>query len=109
VTYKLPGTFKQFVSSSTTVTGRVDNTSNAGVQYSIYKSTGGALSSCSGNQNVVGNGSGSANVWTSAAPATDPSTCSFSANNYVIFVITTTSKSNANAYLENLNFTFSNQ
>src|SRR5262249_48169181 len=109
VTYKLPSTFKSFVSSTTTATGRVDNTTNAGGAYAIYKSTGGTITSCSASANVVGNGSGSVNTWTSQAPTTDPSTCGFAANNYIIFAITTTANTNSSAYLENLNFTFSNQ
>ncbi|HKU18309.1 MAG TPA: hypothetical protein VJP80_03460 [Candidatus Saccharimonadales bacterium] len=109
VTYKLPTTFKNFVNATTTATGRVDNTTNAGVAYSIYKSTGSSITSCSGSANIEGNGSGATNTWNPQAPTTDPSTCSFASGNYIIFAITVNSNSNANAYLENLNFTFSNQ
>jgi hypothetical protein len=113
VTYKLPSTFKSFVNGTTTVTGRVDDTTNAGVTYQILKSTGSTITSCSATSTVVGwtgsAASGSANTWTAGSPTTDPSTCTFAANNYVIFQINVTGKSNANAYVENLQFRFSNQ
>jgi hypothetical protein len=110
ITYKLPSTFKAFINSSTSMIGLVDNTTNASVKYTIYKkASAGGVTACSAISTVVGAGSGSANTWTTGNPTTDPSTCSFSANDSVIFVITLSSLSNANAYAENLNFTYSNQ
>ncbi len=111
VTYKLPSTFKNFVSGTTSMTGLVDNTTNAGVSYSIFrKASGGGLTSCSASKNVVGSGSGTANTWTSAAPTTDPSSCtSFVAGDSVVFQITVNAQSNASAYAENLTFQFANK
>jgi hypothetical protein len=110
VTYKLPSTFKNFVNGTTTMTGLVDNTSNADVQYAIFKSTGGAITACSAAKSVI-NG-GSANTWITTTPTTDPSTggnCNFAAGNNIIFQITVTAKSSASAYAENLSFQFTNQ
>jgi len=111
VTYRLPSTFKTFVSGSANLTGLVDNTTNAGVSYAIYrKASGGGLTSCSASKNVVGSGSGSVNTWTTAAPTTDLSGCTdFVAGDSIVFQITVTAKSNASAYVENLTFQYSNK
>jgi hypothetical protein len=118
VTYKLPPTFKSFVAGSTSLTGLVDNTTNATVKYAIFKSTGSAITSCSALSTVVGwNGSsavGTASTWTSGVAGTlsgtsDPSGCSFAAGNNIIFQIQVSANSNASAYAENLNFQYSNQ
>ncbi|HSX34425.1 MAG TPA: hypothetical protein VLF62_02160 [Candidatus Saccharimonadales bacterium] len=118
VTYKLPPTFKAFVSGSTSMTGLVDNTTNATLKYAIFKSTGSAITQCSALSTVVGwNGSsavGSASTWTTGVAGTlsgttDPSGCSFAAGNNVIFQIQVSANSNASAYAENLNFQYSNQ
>ncbi|HSW98756.1 MAG TPA: hypothetical protein VLF71_02880 [Candidatus Saccharimonadales bacterium] len=114
VTYKLPATFKSFVASSTSLTGLVDNTTNASVKYAIFKSTGSAVTSCSATATVVGAGTGSANTWTTGVAgtlsgSTDPSTCGFVAGNNIIFQITVQADNNASSYPENLNFQYSNQ
>jgi hypothetical protein len=114
VTYKLPPTFKQFVSGTTTMTGLVDNTTNAALRYAVFKSTGSAITSCSALSTVVGAGTGSANTWTTGTAGvlggtTDPATCGFAAGNNVIFQIQVSANSNANAYAENLNFQYTNQ
>ncbi len=114
VTYKLPSTFKAFVGNAS-LTGRVDNTTNAGVNYSVFLSTGSSITQCGGSSsptNVVGwsgsSANGSANTWTSATinPVTS---CTFAANNYVIFRIDVVAQNSGTAYVENLNFTYSNQ
>jgi hypothetical protein len=106
VTYKLPSTFKAFVAGSTTLTGQVSSTSDADVQYTIVKKSGGSLTSCSTAKSVI---TGAAGSWWTTTPTTDPSSCSFSANDTIIFKIDVVAKSNASAYPENLNFQFSNQ
>jgi hypothetical protein len=45
----------------------------------------------------------------SANGATDPATCGFSASNSIVFKIDVVASQNANAYVGNLNFTFSNR
>ena len=111
VTYRLPSTFKTFVNGTTSLTGLVDNTTNAGVSYAIYrKANGGGLTSCSASKTVVGSGSGSINTWTTEGPTTDPSACTdFVAGDSIVFQITVTARSNASAYVENLTFQSSNK
>jgi hypothetical protein len=45
----------------------------------------------------------------SASGATDPATCGFGAGNSIVFKIDVVASQNANAYVGNLNFTFSNR
>jgi|GEM_PF-286374 len=106
VTYQLPTTFKEFASGQTSVQARVDNTTNASVQLQIYKNHSG-LTACGGNVTITT----SANTWQApvASGTADPSTCSFVGGDSIVFKISMTSNSNANAYIGNLNFTFSNR
>ncbi len=110
VTYQLPSTFKSFGSGTTSLKGRVDNTTNAAISYSVYKSNGSGLTLC-GTVNVATAAGVGANAWDpgTATGTADPSTCSFAASNSVVFKITMSSKSNANAYISNIGFAFSNR
>jgi hypothetical protein len=108
VTYQLPNTFKSFTSSQTTLKGRTDST-NATVQYSVYRNnTGTGLTQCG---TAVAVSTGSVASWQTglATGAADPSTCSFSASDSIVFKIDVIASSNANAYVGNLGFTFSNK
>lgn len=108
VTYQLPSTFKEFVSGETSLMGRTDS-SNATVQYQIYRndaSTG--LISC-GSAIAVSTGSQASWQIGVASGAADPSTCSFAAGNSIVFKISVTASQNANSYIGNLNFIFSNR
>lgn len=108
VTYQLPSTFKQFASGSTSLMGRTDS-SNSNVSYQIYKSNStGGLTACGSSVTVS---TGSQTTWQTqkASGAADPSTCGFAAGDSVVFKITTTASSNANAYVGNLGFTYSNR
>jgi hypothetical protein len=107
VTYQLPGTFKQFASGQTSVMARTDS-DNAEVTYSIYKNDGTGLTRC-GPSVTVSAGVQSAWQIGSANGATDPATCGFGAGNSIVFKIDMAAYNNANAYLGNLNFTFSNR
>lgn len=53
---------------------------------------------------------GAANTWDTkvATGAADPSSCGFSAGDSIIFKISLSANSNANAYIGNIGFTFSN-
>jgi hypothetical protein len=87
--------------------GKTDST-NSTVQYSVYKNDGASLTLCGSIVPV------STNVQTSwltgyASGAADPSTCGFAANNSIVFKIDTIASNNANAYVGNLNFAFSNK
>jgi hypothetical protein len=108
VTYQLPSTFKQFASGQTSVMGRTDS-SNATVEYQIYRDdSSSGLTTCGPSISVS---TGAQTSWQIgiATGAADPSTCSFSAGNSIVFKITITASQNANAYVGNLNFIFSNR
>jgi hypothetical protein len=98
VTYQLPSTFKSFASGQTSIRGRTDST-NATVQYQIYRndpSTG--LTAC-GSTITVSTGVMSAWQIGVATGAADPSTCSFAAGNSIVFKISAIASLNANAYI----------
>lgn len=106
VTYQLPATFKAFTSGSTSLQARVDSLTSAGVQLQIYKNHSG-LTTCGGNIMITT----TANTWQypAASGTADPSTCSFAGGDSIVFKITAHANSNANAYIGNLNFIFSNR
>jgi hypothetical protein len=110
VTYQLPDTFKSFTSDQTSITGRIDST-NAEVQYTVYRDdpvTG--LARC-GSAVVIASGAADVNNWITqtAAGAADPSACGFVPNESIVFQIEMTASQNADAYVGNLNFTFSHK
>lgn len=111
VTYQLPSTFKEFNSGQTSLMGRTDNGSNGGsatVQYQIYRNSGTGLTSCGSTISVS---TGTQTSWQigNATGAADPSTCGFAPSNSIVFKIDMTTSKNANAYVGNLNFAFSNK
>jgi hypothetical protein len=107
VTYQLPNTFKGFASGSTSLMGRTDS-ANSSVNYQIYRSDASGLTACGAAISVS---TGSQSTWQNgkATGAADPSTCAFAPGNSVVFKITVAANSNANAYVGNLGFTFSNK
>ncbi|HSX33889.1 MAG TPA: hypothetical protein VLF91_06155 [Candidatus Saccharimonadales bacterium] len=108
VTYQLPDTFKSFASGSTSLLGRTDS-SNATVQYKIYRNNSASgLTQCG---SAISVSTGSVSSWQTglATGAADPSTCGFVAGDSIVFEIDMTASSNANAYVSDLGFTFSNQ
>lgn len=107
VTYQLPSTFKSFTSGETSLMGRTDS-ANSTVSYQIYRNSPTGLVSC-GSSITVSSGVQTAWQIGSATGAADPSTCGFSGGESIIFRINTTASQNANAYVGNLNFTFSNR
>lgn len=111
VTYQLPGTFKEFNSGQTSLMGRTDNGSSGGsatVAYQIYRNSGSGLVSC-GTSTLVSTGTVSSWQVKTASGAADPSTCGFAPGNSIVFKIDVTTSKNANAYVGNLNFAFSNK
>jgi hypothetical protein len=107
VTYQLPQTYKIFSSGQTSLMGRTDS-SNSTVQYEVYRedpSTG--LTQCGPTVTVS---TGSVSSWQTgvATGAADPSTCGFVPGDSIVFKIDVIASNNANAYVGNLNFTFSN-
>lgn len=108
VTYQLPDTFKEFASGQTSVMGRTDN-ANSTVQYQIYRSNSSTGMTPCGSAVTVSTGTQTSWQPGQATGAADPSTCSFAAGDSIVFKISMTSSSNANAYIGNLGFTFSNR
>jgi hypothetical protein len=115
VTYQLPSTFNAFASGQTSLMGRTDNGPSSGtgtVQYSIYRnSSSSALTQC-GSTITVSTGTSSAwssGTTTGANGASDPSACGFSAGDSIVFKIDMIANQNANAYVGNLNFIFTNK
>lgn len=106
VTHQLPASFKDFVSGSTSLMGRTDN-ANSSVTYQIYRDDGSGLTSC-GSAISVSTGSQSAWQQAAASGGADPAACSFDPGDSILFRINLTAEDNANAYISNLNFTYSN-
>lgn len=106
VTYQLPSSFKEFVAGSTSLMGRTDNAAS-GVTYQIYRDNGSGLTSCG---SAISVSTGAQTTWqkATASSSADPANCSFAAGDSILFRINLTAKTNANAYVSNLNFTFSN-
>lgn len=105
VTYQLPSNFKGFVAGSTSLMGKT-NSSDSSVSYQIYRDHGSGLTSCG----TVSVSSGAQTTWqkATASGGSDPSTCGFVAGDSILFRINLVAKNNAQAYVSNLNFTFSN-
>lgn len=112
VTYQLPTTFKSFASGATSVMGRTDDGSSGGsatVVYKVYRnSSSSGLTQCGSTVSVS---SGTVSSWQIglATGAADPSTCSFAPGDSIVFEIDMTASKDANAYVGNLGFTFSNK
>jgi hypothetical protein len=106
LSYKLPSTFKNFADDSTIqLTGRTDNTSNGFVTYEVFKSTGSAITAC-GTETAV---TTSVNTWqTVSINGNENTTCAFGGGNTVVFKINVKSQSDANVYVGNLTFTYTN-
>jgi hypothetical protein len=107
VSYKLPNTFKTFLDSDTIkLTALTDNTTNGTVDYEVLRSDGSDVSSCGSATTVT---TPSADTWYTAPFGGDETDCDFEASDYVIFKINVTAQSNANVYVENLEFIYLNQ
>ena len=115
VTYQLPSTFKSFASGQTSLMGRTDNGPSSGtgtVQYSIYRNTSGSVLTQCGSAIIVSTGTKSSwqiGVTTGSDGAADPSACGFNAGDSIVFKIDTIANQNANAYVGNLNFIYTNK
>lgn len=107
VTYQLPETYKSFTSGQTSLMGRTDSSSST-VQYEVYREdTATGLTQCGPTVSVS---TGSVSSWQIgvADGAADPSTCGFAPGDSIVFKIDVIASQNADAYVGNLNFTFSN-
>lgn len=111
VSYKLPSTFKTFNDDSTiNLTALTDSTSNGSVTYEVFRSSGSAVSRCydgGTNETAV---TSTANTWqTVGINGNEATSCSFTANDSVIFKINVKAQNNANVYVENLSFVYTNK
>ena len=108
VTYQLPASFKSFESGATSIIGRTDSV-NSTMEYQVYRDdSSSGLTPC-GPAVLVS--SGVVTSWQpgAATGTADPSTCGFVPGNSIVFRINVTASQNANAYIGNLNFKFSNK
>jgi hypothetical protein len=109
VNYKLPTTFKAFTDDNTIkLTGLTDNTTNGSVSYEIYRKnvTGNVITQCGTTTTVTT----TVNTWQQvSANGNEATSCQWSGGDYIVFKINVTAKSNANVYVENLDFTFTNK
>jgi len=106
VTYQLPASFKEFVAGTTSLMGRTDS-ADSNVSYQIYRDDGSGLTSC-GSAITVSTGTKTTWQKATANGGADPVNCGFDAGDSILLRINLTAKSNANAYVSNLGFTFSN-
>lgn len=109
VTYKLPTTFKTFADNNTIrLTAYKDHATNAQASLEVYRKnvSGGTISQC-GSTTTVTTGTSAWN--TTSLTGSGETTCGWVGGDYVIFKISTMAKSNANVYIENLDFTYYNQ
>jgi len=94
---------------------RTDNGPSTGtgtVQYSIFKNNEGSVLAQCGNAITVATGNSPAcqtGTTTGTNGASDPSACSFAASDSIVFKIDMIANQNANAYVGNLNFIFTNK
>lgn len=106
VTYQLPSNFKEFAAEATSLMGRTDS-SDANVSYQIYRNNSSGLTACG---STVAVSTGAQTTWqsTTATGSADPSTCGFLAGESIVIKINLTSANDAQAYVGNLNFVYSN-
>jgi hypothetical protein len=111
VTYQLPSTFKNFISDSTiTLTARTDNTTNGVVTYDVFRSSGSAITECSSPANTATTVTSTVNTWqTVGISGLEKTGCSFAASDRMIIKVNVTANSNANVYVSDINFTYTNQ
>lgn len=107
VTYQLPTTFKQFVTGTTALSARTDNT-DASVSYQIYRNTSTGLVACG---SAISVSSGAQTTWQKAAATggNDPSGCGFAPGDSIVLRVNLTSANNAKAYAGTLGVTYSNK
>lgn len=111
VSYKLPSTFKTFNDDSTiNLTALSDDTTNSAVTYELFRSSGSSVSRCyDGGTNETAVTSVDDTWQTVGINGNEATSCGFAAGDNVIFKINVKAQSNANVYVENLIFTYTNK
>lgn len=106
VTQQLPSSFKEFVDGSFSLMGRTDS-ANATVSYQIYKNSATGLIACGSSIEVS---TGTQTAWQKEnATSSDIENCNFAAGDSIVIKINLVASDDANAYVSNLNFAFSNK
>jgi hypothetical protein len=108
VTYRLPESFRAFAPGSTSLGGRSGD--NANVTYQVYRDTGTSgvgLVACGEAVPIPTGGQPSWNTGWATGDA-DPANCGFQPGESILFRINLTAAEDANAYISNLEFIFSN-
>lgn len=107
VTHQLPANFDKFVAESTSLVGRTDS-DDASVSYQIYHDSENGLAPCGPSIDVS---SGKKSSWqkVTAKDSGDPSACDFAPGDSILFRINLSAAKNANAYVSNLSFVYSNK
>jgi len=108
VTYQLPATFKEFAAGSTSLMGRTDS-ADSNVSYRVYRNNSETGLTACGSAVAVSTGLQTTWQKASASGTSDPSTCEFEAGDSVVFRISMTAQDDANAYVSNLGFIYSNK
>jgi len=108
VTYQLPATFKEFAAGSTSLMGRTDS-ADSNVSYRVYRNNSETGLTACGSAVAVSTGLQTTWQKASAIGTSDPSTCEFEAGDSVVFRISMTAQDDANAYVSNLGFIYSNK
>lgn len=107
ITYQLPSTFKEFAEGMTSIKGRTDS-ADANVEYQIYRDDDTGLTAC-GSAVSVSTGSQSSWQTGTATSGSDPTNCSFEAGDSILIRINLTASDDANAYVSDISFTYSNE
>ncbi len=107
ITYKLPSSFKKFAEGTTSLMARTDST-NASVNYQVYRNTSAGLTAC-GSTTAVSTGNQTTWQKGTATSTADPASCSFAAGDDMVIRINMTGRNTVSAYVSNLAFTFNNK
>ncbi|RYX79327.1 hypothetical protein EON76_01230 [bacterium] len=107
ITYKLPSSFKKFAEGTTSLMGRTDST-NATVNYQVYRNTSAGLTAC-GSTTAVSTGNQATWQKGTATSTADPANCNFAAGDDMVIRINMTGRNTVSAYVSNLAFTFNNK
>jgi hypothetical protein len=107
LTYQLPVTFESFIDNNTiTLDAYTTDTSDADVDYEIFRSTGSAITECGSDTTVTT----ANNTWqTVSHSGNEADGCNFAAGDRVIFKLNLTARNNDSVYVSDINFTFVNE
>jgi hypothetical protein len=107
LTFQLPDTFESFTDDNTiTLDARTTDTTDASVNYELFRSTGSSITECGSDTTVT-----TANdTWqTVSHNGNENSGCSFVGGDRVIFKLNMTARNNDSAYVSDINFTYTNE